>query len=54
MQQGETSILLRLMKAKFGVLSNEIETRITQADSKQILIWLDNLLSAKIVDEVFH
>ena len=53
-QQGEISILLRLMRTKFGALSNEIETRINQANSEQLLSWSDNVLSAQTIDEIFH
>jgi hypothetical protein len=50
----ETSILLRQMKKKFGDLSNELESRITDADSEQLEQWSENVLTAETINEVFH
>lgn len=54
MQQGEAVLLLHLMKKKFGILSKDMEIRIEQADSKQLLAWSENVLTANTVDEVFY
>lgn len=54
MQQGEVTILLCLLKKKFCSISNDVETRIKQANSEQLLKWSENILTAKTIDEVFH
>ena len=53
-KKGEANILLRLMKKKFGDLSNELESRITDADSEQLEQWSENVLTAESINEVFH
>ena len=42
------------MKKKFGDLSNELESRITDADSEQLEQWSENVLTAESINEVFH
>jgi hypothetical protein len=54
MLQGEATILLRLLKKKFGSIPQDAETRISQADSEQLLEWSENVLTAETVNEVFH
>jgi len=53
-QRGEATILLRLLKKKFGSVPEDAETRISQADSEQLLEWSENVLTAETVNEVFH
>ena len=58
MQQGMheegAAILRRLVKKKFGHVSQEAEERIEKADSDTLLVWSENVLSAETIDEVFH
>ena len=53
MQKGEAEILLRQMKKKFGILPSEVESRIRQASSESLLSWSDNILTAKMIEDVF-
>jgi hypothetical protein len=52
-QEG-VNILTRLLKKKFGSIPEDAETRISQADSEQLLEWSENVLTAETVNEVFH
>ena len=54
MQKGEATALVRQMKKKFGNLPKDAEERIEKANSETLLEWLDNVLEANTVDEVFH
>ena len=54
MQQEGVNILTRLLKKKFGSIPQDAETRISQADSEQLLEWSENVLTAETVNEVFH
>ena len=54
LQQGEATALLRLMDKKFGAPGTDVRSKIESADSETLLHWLDNILTAEKVDEVFH
>ena len=53
-QQGEATILLRLLTKKFGFLSPETTLKVKQADSKTLLNWSDNILSAETIEDVLQ
>jgi len=53
-QEGEAASLCRLLVRRFGPLPDELEERIRQADIGQIEAWLDRLLDAQNLAEVFH
>ncbi len=52
--EGEATALVRQMKKKFGNLPKDAEHRIAEADGDTLLEWLDNVLEAETIDEVFH
>jgi predicted transposase/invertase (TIGR01784 family) len=54
MQEEGINILMRLLKKKFGSIPEDAETRISEADSEQLLEWSENVLTAETVNEVFH
>ena len=54
MQKNGVITLRRLMKKKFGEVPKDAEERIEKADSDTLLVWSENVLSAKTIDEVFH
>ena len=54
MQKGEAIALIRLVKNKFGSVPKHAEERIEKADSNTLLEWLDNVMKAETIDEVFH
>ncbi len=49
----DASTLRRLLARRFGSLSEENEEKISQATKQQLESWLDNILDAKTLDEVF-
>ena len=53
-QTGEALALQRLLHKRFGTLSAEILHRITTASVAQIDDWLDRVLDAATLEEVFH
>ena len=53
-QEGEAELFLRLVKMKFISLPEQVEQKIKQADSEQLLKWSEKLLSADTIDDVFH
>jgi predicted transposase/invertase (TIGR01784 family) len=54
MQQGEGSLLRRLLTRRFGVLPSSIETLLAEANLDQLEIWGDRVLDARSLDEVFQ
>lgn len=53
LQLGETRVLLRQLRLKFGPLSPDTEERVRSADSDLLLVWSDRILTAGSLDEVF-
>jgi hypothetical protein len=51
--EGREEVLLRLLKKKFGALPKGTRKRITEAEPELLLEWIDRVLSAKSVAEVF-
>ncbi len=50
---GEAKTLRRQLTRRFGPLSEEVEDKINQATGQQLELWLDNILDAETLDEVF-
>ncbi|MFS8066193.1 MAG: DUF4351 domain-containing protein, partial [Byssovorax sp.] len=51
-EQGEQKILLKLLRLRFGDLSESVMTRIRAAGSTQIERWAELVLTARTLDEV--
>ena len=51
--QGERTALLRLLQRRFGQLDAGTEERVANAGVNQLNQWLDNVLDAWTLDEVF-
>ena len=51
--QGERTALLRLLQRRFGQLDAGTEERVANAGVDQLNQWLDNVLDAWTLDEVF-
>jgi predicted transposase YdaD len=52
-QRGKAEMLLRLIQAKFGPPSPEVETRIERAEREQLDHWSVRVLTAQSTDELF-
>ena len=53
MVQGERTALLRQLRRRFGALDAGTEERVANAGVDQLNQWLDNVLDAQTLDEVF-
>ena len=53
MVQGERTALLRLLQRRFGELDAGTEERVANAGVDQLNQWLDNVLDARTLAEVF-
>jgi len=53
MQQGEALALQRLLTKRFGVIPAEVQAKITAASTEQVDVWLDKVLDAKSLDDMF-
>ena len=51
--EGEATLLLHLLRLRFGPLPTEIEACVTTADTETLLRWSERLLSASTLDAVF-
>ena len=51
--QGERTALLRQLRRRFGELDAETEERVASAEADQLNQWLDDVLDARTLDEVF-
>ncbi len=52
MKVGQEKSLLKLLRARFGALSDAATARIHAADSTQLDAWLDRVLTAANLDDV--
>jgi len=50
---GETNLLLRLLRSKFGDLPPSIEERLQTAKPAQLEHWADRVLFAQTLEQVF-
>jgi hypothetical protein len=53
-QRGEAAVLLNLLQAKFGPLSESIRERIEQADAETLLAWSTRILTEDSVEGVLR
>lgn len=54
LQRGEATMLLRLMRHKFGDLPEAACRRVETADPDTLLTWSERILTADSIDEVLH
>lgn len=54
LQEGESSMLSRLLARRFGDLPQSIQTRVKNASKAQIELWFDRAIAALSLDEVFQ
>lgn len=52
-QQGEAILLLRQMKQKFGAIPVIVQQKLEQASTDELLLWAENILVAKCIEDVF-
>lgn len=52
-EQGERSVLIRLLTRRFGSLDEPTTTRLQQASAADLERWTENILDAKTLEEVF-
>lgn len=52
-KEGEQSFLQRLLIRRFGPLDAATQQRLQQASSAELEQWVDNILDARTLDEVF-
>lgn len=53
-QEGESSMLSRLLARRFGDLPQSVQTRVKNASKAQIELWFDRAIAALSLDEVFQ
>ena len=53
-REGETLVLQRLLARRFGPLPSEVIARISGAAVEEIDLWVDRVLDARSLDEVFR
>jgi predicted transposase YdaD len=51
--EGEREVLLRQLQRRFGRVSRDVRNRIRQADSPQLLLWAERLVTANRLADVF-
>ena len=52
-QQGEALALQKLLSKRFGAMPSEVLTKIARASPAQMDAWLDQVLEAKSLDDLF-
>ena len=52
-RQGETEVLLRQLRSRFGALPEDVTARLNTADAETLLRWSERILSASTLDAVF-
>lgn len=53
-QEGQSGILLSQMRLKFGELDAGIVAKIQSADTTQLTLWSERILSAKTIEDIFQ
>jgi hypothetical protein len=53
MQQGEYSLLLRLIQRKFHEVPESYRKKMAEADAETLLEWGERILDAKYLDDIF-
>lgn len=51
--EGEATLLLHLLRLRFGAVPAEVEARVTTANTETLLRWSERILTAATLDEVF-
>ena len=52
-QEGEATVLLHLLRLRFGPLPTEIEARVAAANTETLLRWSERILTASSLEAVF-
>lgn len=52
-KEGEGAALLRLLERRFGALPEAVTTRVAEASTDEIEGWLDRVLDASSLEDVF-
>jgi predicted transposase YdaD len=52
-REGEATLLLRLLKLKFGPLEEETRSRVLSADPERLLEWGERILTARHLSDIF-
>jgi hypothetical protein len=52
-KQGEARALLRKLRARFGPPSDDLAARVEGAELSELELWLDRILTAATLEEVF-
>ncbi len=50
--QGQIGLLIKQLELKFGPLSEDLRSRISAADDKELSVWGERILSARTLEEV--
>jgi hypothetical protein len=50
-QQERRDMVLRMLRAKFGTLPDDVIARVTAADMERLWVWAERLLSAPSLDD---
>lgn len=53
-KQGERNVLLKLLKSRFALQAEEYETKVAKGSAEEIDRWLDNILDAEYIEDVFR
>lgn len=53
-QRGEALVLQKLLTKRFGVLPTHVLAEIAAASARQIDVWVDRVLDAVSLEEVFR
>jgi len=53
MQKGEANTLVRLLERRFGAVPDAVRERVATASLEQLDTWLDAVVDAESLDEVF-
>jgi len=53
MQKGEANTLARLLERRFGAVPDAVRERVATASLEQLDTWLDTVIDAESLDEVF-
>jgi len=51
--EGEAKLLLRILPRRFGPLPDEISKRVYWADPETIETWVDRVLDAESLEDIF-
>ena len=52
--KGEAKSLIRLLERRFGLLPQDVKDRIAGADLDQLDAWIDRVLDAKSLEDLFR